>query len=102
VIDVQAPEGEPSAYDRVRLWVDPKIHVLLRAEAYDAAGERVRSMEVKSFKKIDEVWMIKNLDVVEHPSRKRTRLRVESVEILEKSVGSEPTNGQENAGLVRD
>lgn len=81
VADVAPPAGgsnEP--YARVRLWIDEQARILLQAEGYDAAGKAVRTLWVKSFKKIDERWMIKDLEVQEYPAVHRTKLRIDDVQ----------------------
>lgn len=76
VLDVRAPEGEAGVYSRLRLWIDEKFLVLLQAEGYDAKDQLVRRLSVKSFKKMDDKWMLKDLDVQSFPRRTRTTLRV--------------------------
>jgi hypothetical protein len=79
IVDLPAPDDLAREFDRVRVWVDPKINMLLQAEAYDNAGERIRKMSVESFKKVDGVWFIKDIDVYSFPSKNHTSLRVHHV-----------------------
>lgn len=81
IVDLPAPPDEAGAYAGVRLWIDPQINLLLQAAAYDAAGEPLRLLEVKSFKKIRDVWVIQNIDIQTLPSRHRTQLRVKDVDV---------------------
>lgn len=81
VVDVPAPAGEKGQFKKVLLWVDQKQHMVLQAEGYDDKGELVRRLFVKSFKKIDERWMIKDMDVQCFPSDHRTNLRVETMNV---------------------
>lgn len=85
VVDVPAPGDGPasSGYATVRLWIDERARMLLQAEGYDEEGTLVRGLWVKSFKKIDERWMIKDLEVQAYPVMHRTRVRVESVTELD-------------------
>lgn len=80
VVDLPAPAGESGAYDGVRLWIDPQIGILLQAAAYDEAGQLVKLLEVKSFKKIRDVWIIQNIDVQSFPARHKTSLKVKKAE----------------------
>jgi hypothetical protein len=82
VLDLPAPPGAVSGLAGVRLWVDPRLNVLLRAAAYDAEGGEVRRMDVKSLKKIDDLWVLKDLEVRSLPSRHKALLRVDHVERL--------------------
>jgi hypothetical protein len=100
VVSVPAPpaaEGTPAdhAYDRVKMWIDARVFVLLKAEAFDRQDNMVRRLLVDSFKKIDEVWFIKDIDVYSFPSRHKTTLRVDSVEIV---GGAETPSGAGGEG----
>jgi hypothetical protein len=63
----------------VRLWIEEKIRVLLQAEGYDAQGEAVRRLWVQSCKKINDRWMIKDMEIQQYPEIHRTRLTVRDV-----------------------
>ena len=80
IVELPAPEDVAGEFERVRIWVDPKINMLLRAEAYDVFGERIRKMSVESFKKVDGVWFIKDIDVYSYPSRSKTTVRVRDLQ----------------------
>lgn len=81
IVDLRAPAGEAGEYAGVRLWIDPQIRILLQAAAYDAQGQLVKMLEVKSFKKIRGVWIIQNLDVQSFPVRHKTTLRVKEASV---------------------
>jgi hypothetical protein len=81
IVELPAPPGEAGGYAGVRLWIEPRIHMLLQAAGYDAGGEVLRLVEVKSFKKVRDLWLIQNLDVQTFPGRHRTSLRVRQVAI---------------------
>ena len=89
VVDLPIPEGSAMGLAGVRLWIDPQAHVMMRAAAMDMAGQMMRRLEVKSLKKIDEIWMVKDLEIRSYPSRHKTMLRVRSVEVL--SDGPQPS-----------
>lgn len=72
---IEYAEGET----RVRLWIDQHIHILLRAETRDTNNKVVREMNVRSFKKVDERWILQDLEVKSFPKRTRTLLRVRTV-----------------------
>lgn len=79
IIYLEAPQRAQSGYSNVKLWISVKSMMLLRAEAYDANDALVRRVALKSFKKIDDQWVAKRVDVTSHPSGHRTRLLVRSV-----------------------
>jgi len=70
----------------LRLWVDRKLLMLLRAEEYDPDGTLLRRLSVKSVRKFGETWAVKDLEVKSYPSRHRTLLRVDHVYV----VGTQP------------
>ena len=81
LVDVPAPAWgvELTGYSRVRLWIDQSLHMLLRADAFDADDKHVRSLWVRSLKKTNERWMIKDMEIRRYPSIHRTRLRIHEV-----------------------
>lgn len=81
VVEVAAPAGETGQYKKVLLWVDEKLHMVLQVEGYDARGDLVRRLFIKSFKKIEERWMFKDMDIQCFPSDHRTNLRVDTMRI---------------------
>lgn len=83
IVDIPAPVADAERYAGVRLWIDPQIGILLQAAAYDREGNLEKLLEVKSFKKIRDVWVIKDIDVQRYPARHRTRLRVLSADSVE-------------------
>lgn len=89
ILDVPAPPHAVSAYSGVRLWVDAEVHVLLQAEAYDRDRQRVRRLQVKSLKRVNDLWTIQNLDIQTFPSRHKTTLRVRDLEVLGEKQGEE-------------
>lgn len=80
VVEVPAPDSVPGQYAKVRVWIAKKIHMLLQATGYDHNGDPVRRLWVKSFKKIDEQWMVKDLLVQGRSDLHRTELRIRDVE----------------------
>jgi len=80
VMDIPAPTNDFSGCSGVRVWIDPRISILLRAEAYGMADQKLRRMEVKSFRKINDRWFIKDIEVQSYPSRHKTLLRVRDVQ----------------------
>ncbi|OQW95301.1 MAG: hypothetical protein BWK77_07735 [Verrucomicrobia bacterium A1] len=76
IVDLPAPESDSASCAGVRLWIDPEIHILLQAATYDREGQLLKLLEVKSFRKIGDVWVIQNIDVQSFPMRHKTSLRV--------------------------
>jgi len=79
VVDVPAPDHQVADFDGVRLWIESKIGIVLRAEGYDENGELIRRMDVKSFKKIRKHWVIKDIEFQSFPGKTKTALLVRDV-----------------------
>jgi len=84
VIDVPAPPEQVTGFNGVRLWVDTKIGIVMRAEGYDEQGMLMRRMDVKSFKKIRDRWVIKDIEFQSFPAKTRTSLLVRDVQERER------------------
>ena len=80
VLDVPAPGADYAGIAGVRLWIDPKIPVMLRAVSYGLDGLASREVEVKAFKKINDRWVIQVIEVESQPSGHKTILRVRDVQ----------------------
>lgn len=96
IVEIPAPADEPGGYAGVRLWIEPRIRIMLQAAAYDAGGEVLRLVEVKSFKKVRDLWLIQNLDVQTFPGRHRTSLRVREVAVAGEPVEEKVEDGGED------
>lgn len=79
VVHVTPGDVEAGAYASARLWIADDVPVLLRAEGYDADGKMLRRLSVRSFKKIDGRWVIKDLDVAAGGTASRSRIQVKDV-----------------------
>jgi len=80
IIKVNPPPDSPPGLKTTKLWVTEKHRMLLRAEECDDKGLPSRRLSIKSFKKIDEEWMIKDILVEDLESRLKTYLRVHEMQ----------------------
>lgn len=80
VVEVRPPPEEKSPYSMARLWIDEEIRMMLQAEAYDGKGAPARRLWVKSVKKINDAWMIKDVDVESYPLVHRTKLTIQEAD----------------------
>lgn len=89
IIEVSSPESaarDPNAanvnapYDHMRLWIDKESRVLLMAEGRDKTGEPLRRMWVRSFKKINDRWMIKDMEIQAFPTAQRTKMTIREIQ----------------------
>ncbi|HOW96447.1 MAG TPA: outer membrane lipoprotein-sorting protein [Kiritimatiellia bacterium] len=97
IVEMPAPAGEAGGYAGVRLWIEPRIRMMLQAAAFDAGGEVLRLVEVKSFKKVRDLWLIQNLDVQTFPGRHRTSLRVRHVAVAGEAIEEGGKGGGEDS-----
>jgi len=84
LLDRRAVENRMEPYARVQLWVDTRISMLLQADGYDKLETLTRRLAVKSFKKINHEWMIKDLEVEDLPGHTTTILRIRDAVATEK------------------
>ena len=79
IVVVRPPEPLPGCAS-MRLWVDRKRGILRQAEQINEKGERVRWMWVASVGKINDRWMIRNMEVKRPGTGVMTKLHVETLE----------------------
>jgi hypothetical protein len=70
-------KSDPTAYAYVDGWIDQEYFALLRAVARDAAGNPLREYDVRSFQKLEDVWMLKRLDLAAPPLGITSRLDIQ-------------------------
>lgn len=61
-IELQAPRGQ-SQYAAARVWIAKDSGAVLRIEAYDREGRKVKAFEMISGQKLDGRWMLKTMRV---------------------------------------
>lgn len=83
VIHVNAPPDQAGPYKSVRLWISKKAGMMLQAEGLNAEGQPVRQLWVRSVKKVNDAWMIKDMEIQKVPPVQRTKLHIAEVELLE-------------------
>lgn len=86
VVDLPGPAG--ARYAAVRAWIDAREHILLQADAFDAARRLVRRLAVKSLKKMDGHWTIEDFDIESPTAGERVTLRVRESR-ADESVGAD-------------
>ena len=89
IVELTVPASVEVGYDRIRLWIDPEVNLLMQADTLDRRGRLLRRLQVKSLRKIDEIWMVQNVDVINAQTRDRVTLRVRSVKALDDSFTAE-------------
>lgn len=76
-IVVVVPPGPIPGCSAMRVWVDRQLRCVMQAEQLDPQGNPVRKMWVQQVKKIDDRWMIRDMEIETLNSGHRTRLFVD-------------------------
>jgi hypothetical protein len=71
------PKPEGAGYARVLSWIDNETGGLLRAEAYGADQKLVKEFSLRSFKKVNGQWQLREMEIISYPADSRTRLEFE-------------------------
>jgi len=79
MVDLYSPNPAQDRYASVRLWIDRTHGMLLLAEGQDPLGNVIRRVSIKSFRKIGEHWMIKDLEIRSLPDNHKTMLRIDTM-----------------------
>ena len=69
----------PQAPRLTRIWIDEALLVLIKVEEYDAQRVLQRRIAVRTFKKIGDTWLIKDMDIRRWPGEHRTLIRLNEV-----------------------
>ena len=77
-LDLFPPVPVPDC-SAVRIWLDRDVKLLLQAEEYNLKGDLNRKLWVRSVKKINGRWMVRNIEVESRGTRLRTLLHVTDV-----------------------
>jgi hypothetical protein len=72
VVDVPVPDSDTT----MRLWIEKNMGMLLEAQTLDADQKELRRMKIKSIKKMDGMWVAKDLEVKDKQSGNKTTLQV--------------------------
>jgi len=88
----------PQAPRLTRVWIDEALLVMIKVEEYDAQRVLQRRIAVRTFKKIGESWMIKDLDIHRWPGEHRTLIRLNDVTVMTNAVaGQKPEAGSQES-----
>ena len=74
VLESRSPMPPAGAYTRVLSWIDSETGGLLLAEAYDSSQKLLKEFNLRSFKKINGRWELKEMEIRNARTGSRTRL----------------------------
>jgi serpin B len=72
VVDVPVPGSS----NTMRLWIEKKMGMLLEAQTLNAGKKETRLMKIKSIKKMDGMWMAKDLEISDKATNNKTTLQI--------------------------
>jgi hypothetical protein len=74
VLESSTTNAVPGGYVRVRSWVDTETGGILHADAFDAEGKHAKEFSLRSFKKVDGRWQLREMEIIDLRVDSRTRL----------------------------
>ncbi len=88
IIEIERPPEYAEGWSHIRLWVAPAYNAVVRGEAW-RDGRAVKRFEVKSVKKLRQVYMIGDMEVRNLETRRRARLKVGRMRMLSPEYSDE-------------
>ena len=76
VVDVPVPNSG----NTMRLWIEKKMGMLLESQILDAKGKQIRRMKIKSIKKMDGMWVAKDLEIKDKQTGNKTTLQISDLQ----------------------
>ncbi|MDX1952921.1 MAG: outer membrane lipoprotein-sorting protein [Verrucomicrobiota bacterium] len=74
VVESRNPNPASTTYSRVLSWIDYETGNLIRAEAFDSRGKLLKKFSVRSIKKVDGRWQVKELEIENEQTGSQTIL----------------------------
>ena len=72
VVDVPVPDSD----NTMRLWIEKKMGMLLEVQTLDPQKKKLRRMKIKSIKKMDGMWVAKDLEIQDKQNGSKTTLQI--------------------------
>jgi len=72
VVDVPVPDSDLI----MRLWIEKNMGLLLESETFDAEKQLLRRMKIRSIKKMDGMWVAKDIEIRDRASGSTTTLQI--------------------------
>lgn len=86
VLERRAAPRDLMPYASMRIWIDTRVSMLMEAIGYDMLENPLRRLSIKSFKKINHEWMVKDLEVENFATHSTTTLRIRNAVRAEEAV----------------
>ncbi len=81
IIEIDCPPEYPDGWSHIRLWVAPAYNAVIRGEAWQE-GRAVKRFEVKSVRRLRQVYMIGDMEVRNLVTARRARLHVNRMRMV--------------------
>jgi len=76
IVEVPVPDSNL----KMQLWIEKKMGMLLEAQTLDASGKMIRRLKIKSIKKMDDLWVAKDLELLNAETGTKTLLKITDVQ----------------------
>lgn len=73
---------DPHSPQRLHLWIEKEMAMLLEAQWLDANNDTLRTLRIKRIRKIDELWIAKQLEILHHTTGERSVLYLHDIHQL--------------------
>lgn len=72
IVEVPVPDSDQT----MRLWIEKKMGMLMEAHTLNHKGKKQRRLKIKSIKKMDGMWVAKDLELTNYESGNKTTLQI--------------------------
>lgn len=79
IIDVPIPGSE----NIMRLWIDQYMGMVMEAQTLDKSEEQLSRLKIKSIKKMDEMWIAKDLELSDKKTGAKTTLTISDLDWMD-------------------
>ncbi|MBN2703021.1 MAG: outer membrane lipoprotein-sorting protein [Pontiellaceae bacterium] len=76
VVEVPVPDSK----NTMRLWIEKDMGMLLEARTLDAKGKELSRLKIVSIKKMEEMWVAKDLELTDQKTGSKTTLVINDLE----------------------
>jgi hypothetical protein len=85
VVEVPVPDSG----NTMRLWIEKKMGMLLEAQTFDTEKRQLRRMKIKSIKKMDGMWVAKDLEILDQQTGSKATLQISDLEWKNSKITTE-------------
>ncbi|WP_298421161.1 outer membrane lipoprotein-sorting protein [uncultured Kordia sp.] len=65
-------------YSKVKFWVDSKLWMMRKSESWDVAGNFLKTVKISDIKKVQNIWTISHILVINHKTKHETIFKFEN------------------------